>query len=505
VEEVKKYRFSDSRGWKKDEEFMPPPVFTNHSLPFNWGWHQNPNIGETVDAYGRKTLINRSKPRRVELPYLNHDIPDQQVPAFAALEEPKDPDLIQLIGELKLALEERPIWTRRALVNKVGNSEVLYMIKRALQYVGYQFKGGPWRDAIIKYGIDPRTDKKYRPYQTFFFKIYDEEERTANSQWHDIRTNFNHTKRSGKKKNLLTHLFDGKSVTLDGKVWQACDITDPLIANLIKNAPYPDHCENNSDGWFCNGTAAKIKSIMRTKIQGIQVGRLPPDEDFKISIEAPDYVPDKTSREIQVPIPDVKLTPADLERMKSRGVVHPSRSSGIKRKDFNVRKRTERIRPLVNGDKPRIPQGMRNQGGKLHKVSQSRLVELRPLAPRPVASPSPIGSSSVEGGDEGRRGSEVTPDMIDPELEQAGSQGGLPLEERELDDEEETDEDEVGFSDVYSDDDSGDDVLAEVEDEDDDDEDQDMHGEGGPRGEEDVGEEDAEGEDDPAFLGVGGS
>ncbi len=235
------------------------------------------------------------------------------------------------------------------------------MIKRALQYVGYQFKGGPWRDAIIKYGIDPRSSPLYRQYQTFFFKLYEEEEKSANNQWHDIRTTFNHTKRSGKKQDVHTHIFDGKSVTLDGKVWQACDITDPLLRRLIDQAPYPDHCERAADGWFCNGTAAKIKAIMKVKLVGIRIGCVSPDADFAVSLAEPDIIKGKTSRDIQVPVPDIRLSEEELNKLKERGVIPSDRMSGIRKLEQGVRIRSERIRPFVNGDKPRVVEGVRKR------------------------------------------------------------------------------------------------------------------------------------------------
>src|SRR6187402_1845552 len=240
---MREFKFNLSRGWKPNEELLPPPSMTGHTLPFNWGWHQNPNIVEDRHAAtGERILVNRSKPTKVSLKYLSHDV--ESIPNGPSAEVPDDPPLRQLVASLKEALEVRPVWTRRSLINHVSDSPVLYLVRVALQYVSYQFKGGPFRDAIIKFGVDPRTDKKYRQYQTFFFKLYEEEEKVANMPWREVRTSFNISKRSGKPAHGQTHIFNGKSLTLDGKVWQVCDITDPLLAKLIREAPYPDQFDS---------------------------------------------------------------------------------------------------------------------------------------------------------------------------------------------------------------------------------------------------------------------
>jgi general transcription factor 3C polypeptide 5 (transcription factor C subunit 1) len=83
--------------------------------------------------------------------------------------------LQQLVKYLKIAFYERPVWTRRALANHVGGRPHLWLLKPARQFVTYQFKGSPFREVAIKLGIDPRTDPKYRTYQTMFFKLHVEE------------------------------------------------------------------------------------------------------------------------------------------------------------------------------------------------------------------------------------------------------------------------------------------------------------------------------------------
>lgn len=320
VESIRKFKFNPSRGWKKNEEFVPPPILTNHVLPFNWGYHQNPNIVQTVNqSTGESALINRSRSRKFQIEYLSHDV--EEIPQTRPLEIPREPDLEKLIEELNEALEERPLWTRRALANRLGNSPRLYLFKTALQYVGYQFKGGPFRDVVIKFGIDPRKDPKYRIYQTIFFKLYEEEEKGPFRKWHEVRST-TISKRT-KLKDLTTHLFDGKSLTLDGKVWQFCDVTDPFLVQLINNAPVCHEFNSKGDGYFYNGSWAKIRAVMKMKLMAIRIGKTIKDEDFEsVLSKVPDIVDnnEKASSKLWVPLPDVKFTDEEIKELEEKGV-----------------------------------------------------------------------------------------------------------------------------------------------------------------------------------------
>jgi general transcription factor 3C polypeptide 5 (transcription factor C subunit 1) len=348
VDKIRQFKFNPERGWKKNEELIPPPILTHHVLPFNWGWHQNPNIIQTVNqTTGESALLNRSRSRKFQIEYLGHNAED--TPQKSPFEVPNDPDLQKLIIELKEALEERPLWTRRALANRIGNSPQFYLFKFALQYVGYQFKGGPFRDVVIKFGIDPRTDSKYRMYQTIFFKLYEEEEKGPFRKWHDNRS-ISLSKRT-KLKDLTTHLFDGKSLTLDGKVWQFCDITDPFLANLIKNAPVCHEFSSTGDGYFYNGSWAKIRAVMKLKLAAIRLGKTINDADFDVIHKIPDIVEDnkKISNKIGVPLPDIKLTDEEREKLRAKGL--GSLGGSIRRGDAKGKARKTRLRDRHAGER----------------------------------------------------------------------------------------------------------------------------------------------------------
>jgi general transcription factor 3C polypeptide 5 (transcription factor C subunit 1) len=299
---------------------------------------------------GTSKLINKTKYRPIEVELLRNDA--DSIPHDAPELPTDDPDLLNLVLELQKAMEERPIWTRRALTNRVGFSPTLHLLRAALHYVGYQFTGGPFRDCLIRYGLDPRKDKKYRIYQTFFFKTYDDVEKTPGMPWHDVRPPYTFAKKSGEEINSTSHIFDGKNLTLDGKVWMACDITDPLLAQLIRDAPYRPVCETSRDGWFFNGTMAKIKAVMRMKLIAIRVQKQLPLDFFEGPLATPDIVPAKpTSKGIAIPMPGIILTEADIASLREQGVVFTLDSNDLRTTEFKVGARAARLRKKLSQKK----------------------------------------------------------------------------------------------------------------------------------------------------------
>ena len=146
----------------------------------------------------------------------------------------------RLIHQAQLLLEERPIWTRRALRNRLSEDDWNIIGSNAARYiyqhVGYLWASGPWRDAIVRFGIDPRKDPEYRIYQTMMFVI-EPVPRKPNAS--GTQSNgFNTTKPRSRE----SHFFDGKSITLDGKVWQVCHITDPQLASILSTSNLRSEC-----------------------------------------------------------------------------------------------------------------------------------------------------------------------------------------------------------------------------------------------------------------------
>ena len=331
-------------------DLIPPPYFTPMSLPFSYNYAQNPHTKEVSpgspdgsgsvsedEEYGRVVNVTSRMPAAGY--FIAHD--EYPVPS-APRREPdmSDPQVAAIIGEMRLAMEERPIWTRRSMWNRLGARFAELpknggLVRHCLQYAGYQFKGGPWRDALVKYGLDPRTDPKYRVYQTLIFKLHKTRIGTVGRSWQAVRRNEIGVSNFGKawqdlgggdEALLNTHVFDGESFSTDGKVWQVCDITDPLLARLFANAEVRAECDVEVSGFYHRVLWSVAKAIMKCKMLAIRFGRTLTDDDFGAALEtvrAPHDGGDgagagagSSSSSISISLPDLQLTAAEYEQLR---------------------------------------------------------------------------------------------------------------------------------------------------------------------------------------------
>lgn len=483
VEDMREFAFDRAMGWKANEEILPPPNFSDIGIPFNWGWHQNPNVIEQVDPItGEKILINRTMPPVLETEYISRDV--EVVPDKSLYDTPEDPVLLSLISELQKVMDQRPIWTRRALTNLMMDNPGYYLIKSAFQHVGYQFRSGPFRDAIIRFGIDPRRDPQYRIYQTMFFKIHTEEEALPGMPWHDARHQY--AKRAdGLEGQHSSHIFDGKTILRDGRVWQFCDVTDPLLVDLIADAPVQAKISGGNEGWFYNGSWAKIRAIMKTKLIAIQAGKTVMDEDFKMALEVPDEVDTSKGRSVHIPVPDLRLTEQEIGDLKMNGLFNANAigSGGMRKRYQKEKARSERIRKRVG--KPRRQReeyrprkmAMPNKGGhprhprisQKHGLRDLRTGKLLPIPEVPASSGAGAGMPdflSAEYINSVLDPSLMVPEPISGVTGRDSGIGGVQDELQGLDDDEEEEEED---EDEEEDDDDEDDDEDEDEDSDSDD------------------------------------
>ncbi|KAI4867715.1 hypothetical protein F4820DRAFT_412535 [Hypoxylon rubiginosum] len=274
VSKLREIRFAPGVAAGPGQEIIPPPHFTDKVIGFNYNYEQNPNIKVEGKEGEDGRLINiQGRKKHSYGHFINHN--QYPVPTKARREPTIEiPD--GLLKQLHALMEERPIWTRRAILNSVTGNYADSMLRIALQLVGYQFRGGPWRDAFVKYGVDPRPDPKFRIYQTLAFKLERNIVGTKKVPWELVRKD---QVKKPKTENTESHLWDGEQYSTDGKFWQVCDITDPFVRQLIDQAPLRDDCDLNDSGWYYRGTWAKVKMIMKVKMIAIKRGRMGSDDD----------------------------------------------------------------------------------------------------------------------------------------------------------------------------------------------------------------------------------
>lgn len=316
-------------------DIIPPPVFTHQSLPFNYFYQQNPYVRHTEDGH----TFNATAVKHVGH-FVGADDPTPMAPQLQP--DMSDPRMVEAMADLEAAFAERPIWTRRALINhlrKGGRMRTWNELKLYLNYAAYQFKGGPWRDSVMPYGFDPRIDPQYRIYQTVMFKLVNKSWQTTamadHEVWYSIHGDRDDPENEFEPDFSNSHLFDGETYHLDGKVWQLCDIVDPLLKGLLARASIRPERDPIS-GWYHGGTWAQLKAIMKTKLLAIRFGRRVYDDDFVHTLTTGDKTPTR-GQTTMLALPKLDLTIA--ERTELRG---PVRNKKTISQNYAARVRTVR-------------------------------------------------------------------------------------------------------------------------------------------------------------------
>ncbi|KAI8657875.1 hypothetical protein NCS57_01167100 [Fusarium keratoplasticum] len=328
VDKIKEFKFLPGTDQGPNVDILPPPMFTHMSLPFNYQYSQNPYVRATEDG----GTVNTTAVKQVGY-FIGAEDPSPAGPQLAP--DLTDPRMVEIMAELEAAFEARPVWTRRSLLNHLGGKLKNWNeLKKYLNYAAYQFKGGPWRDGVVPYGIDPRTDPKYRVYQTLMFKLPKQKRAQRGQTWKSLRR-----VQMGPLKEFLeelseSHIFDGETFHTDGKVWQVCDITDPLLRELLDNAAVRPEWDPSS-GWYHGGLWAKVKAIMKTKLVAIQFDRHLTREDFAMTLQTGDQTPMRSNQAtFHLPLPNLRLTDEELTQLRGR---QPTKKN--KHKGYSVRVR----------------------------------------------------------------------------------------------------------------------------------------------------------------------
>lgn len=274
-------------------------------MPSTKRYRQNPTVKQAVDQSGEIFTVNTQQPTKIRSHLVSFDIPvvPSEPQEDVAPIDTVDPALRATIEKVKELFEQRPAWTRRAIRSSLTSDEQQTLLRHALPYVGYIFRSGPWRDAIIKLGVDPRTSPEYRHYQTFMFRVTESNEAEQARDAADGRGP-NHRRQGSENDNITSgsrsahansHIFTGQPpLQRDGRIWMACDIKDPLLQSILYPPDAPPsflcpECVSISNGWFGNGTMAKVKTIMRAKIAALMEDRVAPDSDFRRILQFPDH------------------------------------------------------------------------------------------------------------------------------------------------------------------------------------------------------------------------
>lgn len=205
-------------------------------------------------------------------------------------EKTLSPYVQEIIDNIRDELEKRPIITRHFLYNTLGWDK-RDRVRQAALYCGYFFETGPWREALITWGLDPRTDPKYRFYQTVSFLSY-KKIGTARHFTHFDQHVRNLTQLDPQELRH-EHIFDGAHVSRTGNLFQFCDVTDPLIQRILRTDDIRTSPAPTAQGWFHVGTWAKATVILKHKMNTILGGEKPDDAIYARILTWPELWDDK--------------------------------------------------------------------------------------------------------------------------------------------------------------------------------------------------------------------
>lgn len=160
------------------------------------------------------------------------------------------------------------------LYNKLGWDKRT-RLRQAAVYCGYFFESGPWREALIAWGVDPRKDSEYRKYQTVSFMSY---KKRGTARHHDaFDKHVQELSRMTAEQLEHQHIFDGIHASETGNTFQFCDVADPLLAKMLATDNIRTTCAPTFQGWYHVGTWAKVTVILKDKMNTIIGGGVPDD------------------------------------------------------------------------------------------------------------------------------------------------------------------------------------------------------------------------------------
>lgn len=436
---MKQFKIKPTIDTHANTDVIPPPKFTHMTLPFNYAYEQNPFVQAVKDPSGEEQVVNTTAPSLVGS-FIAATDPTPSAPD--RLPDLTDPLTAEVITAVEEAFEARPIWTRRSLLNHLGPRLKNWgPLKRFIGYAAYQFKGGPWRDALMPYGLDPRSDPKYRAYQTLSFKLPSIRGGDKGS-WKSIRRARDAESYKYEEQNANSHIFDGQTYFSNGKVWQVCDITDPVLQQMFSAARVRPACDVESSGWFHQGLWGKAKAVMKCKLVAVLFNRTLPPHAFDHLLRPDEELGEEGATEMTPPpnvpislgLPDLGLTAEEVKFMKGRRIRSTGRRKTEKKKYVSVqltRRAPRSTNPAVQAP---AAEGLKRGEGLARAVQRE---------PEPEHA---AGGPSVEREPERR----ATPEEEDEEMVEDEDEG-MEEEEEEIEDGQEY------YNDPYSylDDDDG--------------------------------------------------
>ncbi|KAH6915161.1 RNA polymerase III transcription factor IIIC subunit-domain-containing protein [Coprinopsis sp. MPI-PUGE-AT-0042] len=268
---------------------FPPPLFSRQAISQGYNFKANSAsiLTTTIEeetGEERKRLINKMRWKGYGPASIM--FADTQVPTKPpdAVEKARDQANPKLLTRLQEFFEQRPIWTRMSLFNQFTALEAREILnsKVILPLVCYVFQDGPWRDTLVKFSYDPRTDNNARFFQRLYFRNANHPiSRPSITTRRQDRVNVNlHIRNFDQDdERKKSHIFDGKTVSKETAAFQLCDIVDPMLREMIDDPEGLRETCDERDGWYNSHAFDRIKTVLRHKFFSVLEGHPATDEE----------------------------------------------------------------------------------------------------------------------------------------------------------------------------------------------------------------------------------
>ena len=233
-------------------DFSFSPENNQHIYPYAISNQQQPQKYEFTAS--RQTTAQSHKQRWQSAPMMRYG--DAGDAPGAAVDGEFDPAVVAKLREL---FEQRPVWQRMSLEEHLEDSDKSqsWRLSAALRQVSYFFLDGPWRNAYVKFGYDPRKVPDSRYFQMLDFR--DPFFRTAEGA-------------KGSSGGVVDCHFRVPPANRSQQ-YQLCDIDDSAIQALLKGSKPQSACTAES-GWLAPEQLESIRNQLKVKSEAMRRGRL---------------------------------------------------------------------------------------------------------------------------------------------------------------------------------------------------------------------------------------
>jgi general transcription factor 3C polypeptide 5 (transcription factor C subunit 1) len=273
----------------QNTEVAPPPLLSQATLPHPYVFHQgHPDQDGDPDA----VYAPDSRDSKAKFPQLVTFSPTDDFPTAIPPSMPPLKSLSAAVRRIHSILqdlfEQRPIWSRRALRNHLPNRRIGLPAETAIRYLAFVIRAGAWSRTYCAYGVDPRSHPRYRKYQTLIVTNTEQKPDGDDSESDEFDEE---NQQPAQASSSQSHIFTGRGpVFEDGSTFQFCDLEDSQLKGLVDvdEAELAKKCDPEVFGWYGNGTASKIRIILRIKINALRRGEAVPDSDFDKIVKLPE-------------------------------------------------------------------------------------------------------------------------------------------------------------------------------------------------------------------------